>query len=143
MMKRFSTAVMVSALVCIVGLGLGCKRSKEKMKVPTIKMITKEDVHGVIAPDDGHIWICGGYGIIYHSSDGGENWVPQQSGIKESTLIDGFFINNTTGWIVGQYGVILHTANGGATWVRQDSGTEKHLFCIHFVDAEYGWRKEF
>ncbi len=139
MSRRFCLLVMLSVLTLTISLNLGCNRSKEKMKVPDIKMITKEDIHGVMAPDKDNIWICGAYGTIYHSADGGETWVQQESGIKETTLIDGTFLNNKTGWIVGHYGVILHTADGGTTWTRQDSGLDKHLFSICFVNEKIGW----
>ena len=139
MIRSFLKAGTLLSIVCIIIIGAGCSRSKQKMEVPDIKMITKENVHGVIAPDDDNIWIVGNYGTIYHSSDGGESWIKQDSGIKEFILCDGVFLDSKTGWIVGAYGTILHTTDKGETWIKQDPGTDKHLFGISFVDESHGW----
>lgn len=127
-------------LICIACLNLGCTggNSKKAVKVPKINMITPENVHGVMAPDESNVWIVGNYGVVYHTSDTGRNWEAQESGI-ETLLIDGQFIDDSTGWVAGLYGVIIHTDDGGATWTRQESGTDKHLFDVSFVDKDYGW----
>lgn len=118
----------------------GCSQSRQKMEPPKIKMITRDNVHGVIAPDDNNILITGNYGTIYHSPDEGQTWTKQDSGIHDETIIvDGIFLDAKTGWLVGIGGTILHTTDGGATWVRQNTGTDKHLFSISFVDKNNGW----
>lgn len=137
MYKTFYTAcsvIIFAAFAAVVG---GCKTG-EKFEAPKIPFITAENVHGVMAPDDNNIWTVGNYGMIHHSSDGGKNWVSQDSGIK-TLLVDGVFIDSKTGWVIGIDGVIIHTADGGATWVKQNSGTTKHLFGISFTDKDYGW----
>ncbi len=130
---------MLLVVCCAAGLLCGCTKSRQKMKPPDIKSITPENLHGIIAPDDRHIWLTGNYGVIFHSADGGATWKRQESGVKEPILIDGIFLNEKVGWIVGIYGVILHTTDGGATWTRQDSGTRRHLFGIAFADPDNGW----
>lgn len=120
-------------------LSTACSRSEQKMKVPDIKMITRENLHCVIAPDDNNIWITGAFGAIYHSSDGGRNWTPQESGENQSILCAGVFLDDRTGWVVGINGTILHTTDGGNTWTRQNTGTKRHLFGISFVDKNNGW----
>jgi photosystem II stability/assembly factor-like uncharacterized protein len=139
MMKIYLKAGLSILVVLIIGLVAGCSRSEQKMKVPEIKMITLENVHGVMAPDDDNIWVTGGFGTIYHTSDGGGSWVLQDSGIGESIICDGAFIGTRTGWVVGMSGTILHTADGGATWARQNTGTQRHLFSICFADQNHGW----
>ncbi len=137
--KTVFRSVLLVALSFCICFGYGCSKSADKaMKVPEIKMITPENVHGVIAPDDNNIWVVGNYGVIHHSSDGGETWTKQESGVH-TLLVDGCFINNTTGWVTGLYGVILHTSDGGKTWTKQKTGTGKHLFSVSFVDENYGW----
>lgn len=118
---------------------LGCSRSEQQIDSPEIKMITTENVHGVIMADEKKIWLTGNYGIIYHSEDSGETWEQQISGEKETILCDGTFINNQKGWLVGINGTILHTLDGGKTWLKQETGTDKHLFSISFVDENHGW----
>lgn len=138
-MKTFFKLWAFFTLMGIMGFSLGCTKSRQKMKPPDIKMITSENVHGVIAPDDDHIWLTGNFGVIFHSSDGGTSWKKQESGIKDSILVDGVFLNAKTGWIVGINGIVLHTTDGGTTWVKQDTGTQRHLFGICFVDENCGW----
>ena len=137
-MKRlfFQWCVMSLVAVIIAG-GAGCKTG-EKFQPPKIPTITPENVHGVMMTDDKNIWLVGNYGVIFHSSDAGENWVSQNSGIK-TLLCDGVFVDNKTGWVVGIDGTIIHTTDGGNTWVKQNSGTTKHLLGISFPDKEYGW----
>ena len=138
-MKFYHKLFSVLVLIGVICLSAGCKKSGQKFKVPEIKMITSENVHGVIAADDDHIWITGKYGIIYHSSDGGETWEQQDSGIKEGIIVDGSFLDNKTGWVVGLNGTVLFTYNGGEIWTRQETGTKRHLFSICFVDRLNGW----
>jgi photosystem II stability/assembly factor-like uncharacterized protein len=138
-LKTFFKGVTLIAVICVMVFTSGCKRSVQKMKAPDTKKITRENIHGVVSYGDDNIWIVGNYGLIYHSSNEGENWIKQDSGVKETILCDGFFVDPMTGWVVGVYGVILHTTDGGATWTRQDPGTDRHLFDICFVDENHGW----
>ena len=128
------------AAVFILAASAACSRSEQTLKTPQINMITRENVHGVMATDERTIWITGKYGIIYHSSDGGATWQRQESGVTgETVLCDGTFPDSRTGWVVGIQGTILHTTDGGATWRRQATGTDRHLYGICFVDARRGW----
>ena len=117
-------------MAIVLSVGTGCKTG-EKFQAPKIPTITPENVHGVMAVDDNNLWLVGNYGIIFHSSDGGKNWVSQDSGIK-TLLVDGVFIDNKTGWVIGIDGTIIHTTDGGNTWVKQNSGTTK-AFVWHSI----------
>jgi len=139
MIKPLIKVAVFIVFMSIISAGAGCSRKEQKMQSPDIKMITRENLHGVIAPDDNNIWITGGYGAIYHSSDSGKNWAKQNSGEKETTICDGVFLNASIGWMVGINGTILHTTDGGARWTRQNTGTKQHLFGISFVDEKHGW----
>jgi len=140
-MKQIVTFGLCAALISSVIVTAGCSDTRKKMQMKSfkIKTITAENVHGVMAPDDDHIWIVGNYGIIYHSSDGGATWTKQQSGIKDAVLVDGIFLDNREGWVAGMFGTVLHTDNGGGTWTKQTTGTQRHLFDVSFVDRQYGW----
>ncbi|MCP4716720.1 MAG: hypothetical protein GY868_16485, partial [Deltaproteobacteria bacterium] len=135
---KLYTLVLTVLFAVMIGQ-IGCAKSRQKMDTPKINMITPENIHGVIAPDDEHIWITGNYGVIFHSADGGASWVQQESGVKESILVDGVFLDARTGWVVGINGTILHTGDGGSTWVKQQTGTKRHLFGIAFADRLNGW----
>ena len=137
-MRRTKLMIAAKVLIALViGTGTGCKTG-EKINPPKIPTITPENVTAIMAPDENNLWIIGNYGIIFHSSDAGKNWVSQDSGIK-TLLNDGFFIDNKTGWVVGVDGTIIHTADGGNNWVKQNSGTIRHLMDITFTDKDYGW----
>ncbi len=135
-MKKIQPVFFVPLIILSLITSLGC--SKDRTKVPTIRTITSDNVHGVITVDEKNVWIVGGYGQIYNTSDGGDTWNSQESGV-DTLLIDGVFMNSQKGWVVGIEGVILHTRNGGSTWQRQDTGTDRHLFSISFIDENRGW----
>ncbi len=137
--KKYYENISIITLLCLILLGYGCSRSEQQISMPEIKIITSENVHGVIAPDDDHIWLTGAYGSIYHSSNNGSTWTEQTSEIKNDIICDGSFIDEKTGWLVGISGTILHTTDGGENWIKQNSGTDKNLFSICFVDNNYGW----
>ncbi len=139
MIKTFCRLGYILTLSFLISMGIGCSKTKKETKKIDIKVITPENVHGVMAPDDNNIWISGNYGMVYHSSDGGENWEEQDSTVKKGILCDGVFLDNKTGWLVGTYGTIIHTINSGKTWTRQNTATEKHLFGIFFLNKYLGW----
>ncbi len=69
-------------------------------------------------------WAVGDHGVIWHSDDGGENWVLQSSGVT-CPLHSVSFLSDRVGWIAGggtvpftrrSYGVVLVTNDGGQTW---------------------------
>jgi len=64
----------------------------------------------------GKAWIVGGNGNILYSTDWGNSWTTQESGVT-CVLWEVIFIDDNEGWIVGggvgQPGVILHTTTGG------------------------------
>ncbi len=129
----------VLAAACLALSG-ACSRSGQKMEVPKIKSIARDNFHGVICPDEKTVYLAGNYGALFKTVDNGESWSRQDSGITgETVLADGSFIDPDTGWIVGLYGTVLHTGNGGAVWEKQHTGTDRHLFSISFIDKNNGW----
>jgi photosystem II stability/assembly factor-like uncharacterized protein len=85
-------------------------------------------------------WIVGFDGTIQYTSDGGDTWAAQQSGVS-SDLWDIDFINGQTGWICGAENTILKTANAGMTWTRiPPTNAEGWLFTdMELVTADVGW----
>jgi photosystem II stability/assembly factor-like uncharacterized protein len=69
------------------------------------------DIHFV---DRQHGWAVWLFGHIYHTSDGGQNWLRQKS-YTSMGLVNIKFLNQSEGWIVGDWGTILHTTSGGIT----------------------------
>lgn len=143
-MKRCCRVETVIGVILCIGLFLGCaggeRKELQKSSKISIKMITSENIHSIMTPDDANVWICGSYGTIYHGVDNGTawKWEQQNSGV-EVLLINGTFVNTQKGWIAGLLGTIVHTTDGGKTWEKQATNTDKHLFNVRFVDEENGW----
>jgi photosystem II stability/assembly factor-like uncharacterized protein len=88
-------------------------------------------------PDARNGWAVGVEGQIYHTSDGGENWTRQESGV--SGIIYGVsFIDAQHGW-ASCAGTILRTDDGGQTWIAEASGTQDALFGVDAVDSAHAW----
>lgn len=137
-MLNYIRFVIIIAVAVSPVLTSGCGKAKEKMKMPSIKMVTSDDIIAASAPDENNVWIAGSFGMIYHSADGGRTWVEQHSGV-DTLLCDIQFVDASCGWVVGIKGVLLRTTDGGATWQRQDAGTDRHLLALWFADRQRGW----
>ncbi len=86
-------------------------------------------------------WVIGSQGfgnIIYKTTDGGESWEQQTSGVYEN-LNAIYFVNNDKGWIAGSGGLILHTSSGGTDWDQQTTGVTNYLISLYFIDDSIGW----
>lgn len=88
--------------------------------------------------DTSNIWVAGDSGAVSYSSNLGDTWKEQNSGVT-SSLQDAFFADSLDGWIVGYDGTIINTTNGGQTWNTQESGTSQILWSVHFLDKNNGW----
>ncbi|MHC1739151.1 MAG: YCF48-related protein [Ignavibacteriaceae bacterium] len=94
-----------------------------------------------INPDTG--WVCGDYGTILKTTNGGLSWNSQESGTRTS-LWDITFTDQSTGWAVtyfaeDQMGKIIKTTNGGVTWNTQFRNPEGTITKIFFIDHNKGW----
>jgi hypothetical protein len=94
-------------------------------------------LNGVSFTDANNGTAVGSIGSILRTTDGGQNWVTQTSGIIQ-WLIGVSFTDSNNGTAVGLEGVILRTTNGGQNWVSQTSGTTNGLVDVCFTDASNG-----
>lgn len=78
-----------------------------------------------------------GSGRIWHTTDGGQNWILQRGDIPSLKAV--FSTNTQRAWTVGSGGRIFATTNGGTSWVAQTASTNYNLFDVAFVDDQYGW----
>jgi photosystem II stability/assembly factor-like uncharacterized protein len=96
--------------------------------------------------DTSYGWAIGDSGTIVHTTNGGNNWITQNSKIREY-MTDVFFINRRLGWALAwgltqsYYGTyILKTTNGGTTW---DTTTfpipDTYIRTIYFNDSLTGY----
>ncbi|MCB0729093.1 MAG: T9SS type A sorting domain-containing protein, partial [Ignavibacteriae bacterium] len=56
-------------------------------------------------------WVCGSKGFAYATTNGGINWVRQETSTNRN-LYSVNFINPNTGWLIGSKGTILKTISG-------------------------------
>ncbi len=83
-------------------------------------------------------WICGMYGTILHTTDGGETWTEQVSNTAYS-LRSISFSSASHGLAVGEGGTILKTTDGGATWVVVRTDWMDTLYGVHALDESLAW----
>jgi len=112
-----------------------------KMPVPTTRNLSR-----VSFIDSVQGWVAGDSGVVCHTTDGGQTWVKQETGVSNS-LFDLFILDRSYGWAVGlQYAqdtswygtVLIRTTNGGATWTRRNLQGE-YFYTIMFFDSVNGW----
>ena len=81
-------------------------------------------------------------GLIYRTTDGGENWIRTDYLDEDDSALGGIAFISDTGWAVGENGIILHTVDGGDNWQYQSSGlpdTTVTLSDVCFVSTRVGW----
>ncbi len=95
-------------------------------------------------PDSLHGWAVGDSGVIVHTSNGGQNWDLQNSGI-DGFIYDVFFLNKNLGWAIANgynyfQSVILKTTNSGVNWTYSnypDSNIILNTVC--YTDSLHGF----
>ena len=102
---------------------------------PTVS--TLSSIH---ATDSNDVWAVGGFGVLLHTTDGGDVWTQEAAGTN--TLLRSIqFVDASTGWMVGAdtVAVILHTTDSGLSWSHQTSPAVFGPNSVHFVDSQNGW----
>ncbi len=90
----------------------------------------------IIHPDT--VLICGNYGKIMRTYNGGNNWVLLYSDtVKQFWGL--YFVNSNTGFIAGSHGTIMKTTNKGDNWTILNSTTQTALDGIWFVNENVGY----
>jgi len=113
----------------------------ERMNNPS-----NENLSSVYFVDSLYGWAAGNSGTIIHTSNGGDDWIIQDSK-TENNILDIFFLDRNLGWAVtwevmnypfGTY--VLKTTNGGLNWISS-TFPEENIFsqCILFQDSLNGW----
>jgi photosystem II stability/assembly factor-like uncharacterized protein len=74
-------------------------------------------------PNRRALWRLGSAGRIEHSTDQGQSWQPQSSGVT-ADLLAGAAPSETVAWVAGRNGTILRTEDGGEHWQRVAAPTE-------------------
>ena len=66
-------------------------------------------------------WAGGTYGHLYKTTNGGFNWLREETGSDQRFWSSMWFYNDTIGWGVGGAGKIYYTTTGGQTMVKISS----------------------
>lgn len=70
--------------------------------------------------DEKNGWAVGHWGVVIHTSDGGETWTLQRSSLDEDRpLFAVHFIDGHHGVAVGLWSLVLLTDDGGRSWQTQ------------------------
>ncbi|MBI1806339.1 MAG: hypothetical protein HYR76_04730 [Ignavibacteria bacterium] len=101
-----------------------------------VNLATLSDLFSVVATSS-QGWCCGASGLILNTTDSGQTWHIQNTGVQ-STLRAIQFLDASTGWCVGDDGAILTTTNGGSTWGNQSVITYEDFAGIYFTSPTIG-----
>lgn len=121
--------VLLSVLILTVSLAVSLQGASQQLQ---------NDLFSVTFPTENDGWVCGRWGTVLHTTDGGKTWVRQQTG-TDYTLSSIHFVDAKNGWAVGDEGIIIHTKDGGKTWVKQKSPVSYFLMGVHFANTQNGW----
>jgi photosystem II stability/assembly factor-like uncharacterized protein len=83
-------------------------------------------------------WAVGALGTILHTTDGGDTWTLQTSGISDEHLLRVAAIDDMRAWVVGINGSLLATRNGGENWIQQDIRGGGQLLDLSFCSPCLG-----
>ncbi len=87
-------------------------------------------------------WACGDGGVILKTTNGGNNWLQQVSGVTNKNLFGIHPVDSEYVYCVGWFQTILKSTNGGSNWQILRNGTygnDPSLFEVFFLDRNKGW----
>lgn len=96
-------------------------------------------MNGVFALDRNYIWLARDYGGIFLSTDGGSNFIQQETPVVGDEVMRISAIDRQTAWAVTvQFfppfkGNVLYTADGGQTWITQTTPVKTMWSWVSFV----------
>jgi photosystem II stability/assembly factor-like uncharacterized protein len=82
-------------------------------------------------------WVGGEFGVILHTTDGGQTWISQRYGSDLPQIVAIRFRDNRNGWAVGQKGTLLKTADGKKIWRPVQLASQEDFYGMS-VDGENG-----
>jgi len=124
--QRVSATGPAAFVILVVFCGGGRFARGQELTTPPwpAEALADAELADIYFADDKHGWAVGDRGVIWHTSNGGENWRRQVSGVH-CRLESVHFVSADRGWVVGRRihpythrttGVILSTTDGGRRW---------------------------
>ena len=86
-------------------------------------------------------WMCGDTGYIYKTSNGGDNWTLQNTGVTKS-LLKLFFLDENFGYAGTARGSILKTTDGGINWTEYIFSNLRPTIAFSYFDDLYFLNKD-
>ena len=83
-------------------------------------------------------WACGDLGTVIKTTDGGANWMTEETNTTTPILK----VNSFDGQIViaaGFSGLILRSSDGGESWMQITSGVTGDLWGLQMINDTLGW----
>ncbi|NQV03096.1 MAG: T9SS type A sorting domain-containing protein [Bacteroidia bacterium] len=84
------------------------------------------------------VMMCGNYGLVIHTTNGGEEWIADTVSPAGDHLFGIYFVGQT-GYVSGNSGAIYKTTNMGDTWIKVDPPFITAIEEIYFLDENYGF----
>jgi photosystem II stability/assembly factor-like uncharacterized protein len=94
-----------------------------------------KDIH-VFSEDT--VMMCGNFGLVIRSFDGGENWLADTVAVGGDHLLGISFVGQT-GYVCGNSGVIFKTTDMGETWTQIDPPLMSAIEEIYFLTEDFGF----
>ena len=93
-----------------------------------------ESVYRVFDNGAGTMLAVGGLGLILRSTNGGADWVAQESGVENHLYgVSWGYVIDTPGWVVvGEFGIVLISEDDGVTWENRSSGVQTDLYAVAY-----------
>ena len=87
-------------------------------------------------------WVCGEQGVILKTTNGGNVWEIQNTGINNKVLYGIYPVNDSVVYCVGFFETILKTTNGGENWIAIENGPAGQgdsYYSVFFLNEDTGW----
>lgn len=98
---------------------------------------SSRDLSDVHFTDSEYGWVVGSDGLIMHTRDGGQSWVPQLPPTSRH-INEVHFFDRFEGFAGTALGLLLYTSDGGENWEIANSSFLS-FFGLDFIDRVHGW----
>ncbi len=129
-MKKILILILLFFLIC------GTVQSQWVQQYQVTEFVNLEDVNFA---NDQTGWVCGSGGLILKTTNQGQNWFQQNSGV--SRRLDRIaVVDENTLYIVGQFQLILKSTTGGTNWqILSEEQSGPSYYSTFFLNQDTGF----